>query len=120
MVSIKRYAFTLNQIKSTVFYDRYSQLGFSFQNFSILILNEFFVSAKRFVVPQFIRRSNSKQRYVLIKGERYVRASKSNTSIYYKCCKFRKDCKARAVQKMNSNVLYVTNGEHNHPLGETW
>lgn len=60
------------------------------------------------------------QHYVVIKGERYVRASKSNTSIYYKCCKFRRDCKARAVQKLNTNVLYVTNGEHNHPLGELW
>lgn len=73
----------------------------------------FHLDIKKFKYGGVIVDRRNKNKFI-INGQRFVIASQSNTSLYLKCAQFRYQCRARAVMKKSTNVIYVTTQEHNH------
>lgn len=53
-----------------------------------------------------------KSNKVYVNGYRFVIASQSKSTVYFKCANFRSQCKARASQRKTTNEMFVTKYDH--------
>lgn len=71
-------------------------------------------------------RRNKDQVYV--NGYRFVIASQSDTTIYFKCANFRNKCNARASKRKETGDTFITKSQHApscvlynvHPISESF
>lgn len=65
--------------------------------------------------------TNRGNKLLFFEGQRFIKNNIYGSNIYWKCTKWHKNCKARAITSLEVPSKCVIKGVHNHPLiSEDW